>query len=310
MPESLIVSKAKNARSKRALEYRAPQIHEHVKKVVCLKGPSSSKTVNQVLKDVCMLKKPDAIAFTKRNMTRPFEDISTMEFLCKQNDTSLFLYGSHSKKRPHNIIIGRMFDFGLLNMIEFGVNMKTFKSMKSLSNSRPGIVRPGGKPMFVFLGDFDANPEMQTAKNVLLDFFRGEVMDIINLAALDHVIICTAQGKDKIFFRHYCVRFKKSGGKIPRVQLEPYGPNMDLTIRRSKSAPIVTQYKALKVPATKPPTYKRKNIEKGAMGTRTGRIHLDRQELNKLQLRKSKGLKKRKKPSKTKNPSKTQKSSR
>ena len=54
-----------------------------------------------------MLKKPNALLLAKRNMTRPFEDSTSIEFLSKINDASLFMFGCHSKKRPHNIIIGK-----------------------------------------------------------------------------------------------------------------------------------------------------------------------------------------------------------
>ncbi len=44
-------------------------------------------------------------------------------------------------------------------------------------------------------------------------FLRGEVADMINLAGLDHVIICTAI-EGKIYFRHYYIRLKKSGSSV------------------------------------------------------------------------------------------------
>lgn len=285
----------KNFRSKRALEDRSPKTWENAKRVLCLKGPKASHIVNQILKEVQMLKKPDARMMTKRNVTRPFEDISMLEFLCKKNDSSLFLFGSHTKKRPNNLVFGRMFDWSILDMIEFGVNPKTFKSIKSLIPSRSGGIRSNGKPMFVFIGDWAATPALKTAQNLLLDFFRGEIMEEINLKALDHVIVCTAYEKKFIFFRHYCVRFKKSGSKVPRVELVSYGPSMDLVIRRFKTAPIVVQYHSMRKPKRKA-AWKRKNQEQGDMDSSLGRLHLSRQEMKKLQLRKMKGLKKRKKP--------------
>ena len=39
---------------------------------------------------------------TKKNEIRPFEDINSLEFLSQKNDCSLFMVGSHSKKRPHH----------------------------------------------------------------------------------------------------------------------------------------------------------------------------------------------------------------
>lgn len=105
---------AKTQRAKRALEHKAPKQVENVKKALLLKGPSSSQIMNNVIKDLHTLKKPDAKLFTKRNLTRPFEDQSSIEFLCKANDSSLFSYVSHTKKRPHNLVLGRMFDFQVI----------------------------------------------------------------------------------------------------------------------------------------------------------------------------------------------------
>lgn len=78
---------------------------------------------------------------TKKNEIRPFEDINSLEFLSQKNDCSLFMVGSHSKKRPHNLIMGRMFNYQLLDMIELGVldykSIESFKSMK-VSSTRLG----------------------------------------------------------------------------------------------------------------------------------------------------------------------------
>ena len=47
-------------------------------------------------------------------------------------DFSLFLFGSHSKNRPNNIIIGRTFDQKILDMNQIGIhNLKWFSSISS-----------------------------------------------------------------------------------------------------------------------------------------------------------------------------------
>lgn len=45
------------------------------------------------------------------------------------------------------------------------------------------MLRLGSKPMFVFVGEeFETNADFALAKNLILDFFRGDVLDKINLA--------------------------------------------------------------------------------------------------------------------------------
>ena len=75
------------------------------------------------LKDIYALKKPFVTEFHgRKNEVLPFEDIIPIENMCKKNDASLFLFGNHNKKRPHNLILGRIFDGHLLDMVEMGIS--------------------------------------------------------------------------------------------------------------------------------------------------------------------------------------------
>lgn len=283
----------KNQRSKRELAAKASKLVENTKKCLLLKGPKASSIVHSALKDIHALKKPDSKMFQKKNLTRPFEDPGSVEFMAKANDCSLFAYVSHSKKRPHNLVLGRMFDFSILDMIEFSIDESTFKSMQDFESQRQATVRSGGKPMFVFKGDFETNPNLSKFKNLMLDFFRGEVLEKINLASLDRVIVVSVY-KSKIFFRHYGVIMKKSGSKYPKPELQLVGPSMDLTIRRVKSAPEEVQKKANQQARLGPSKTKRKNMEDGLLGDTMGRVHLEKADYDKIAVAKMKGLKKRK----------------
>jgi len=289
-----ITAASKNQRTKRALAEKAPKLVENTKQCLLLKGPKSSNIVQSVLKDIHSLKKPDSKLFQKKNLTRPFEDPGSVEFLGKQNDCSLFAYVSHSKKRPHNLVLGRLFDFQLLDMVELSIDESTFKSMADFESDRKATVRVGGKPMFVFKGDFETSPDMEKTKNLILDFFRGEVLEKINLASLDRVIVVTAH-KKKIFFRHYGVIMKKSGSKYPRPELQLVGPSMDLTIRRIKTASEEVTKKANQQPRLGPSAKKRKNMEDGKLGDKLGRVHVEKSDFDKINVAKMRGLKKRKK---------------
>lgn len=77
------------------------------------------------------LKRPHSISFSKKNLVKPFEDHSSLEFWALKNDASMFIIGQNSKKRPHNLIFARTFDNRLLDMCELGVeNVIGMKELK------------------------------------------------------------------------------------------------------------------------------------------------------------------------------------
>ncbi|ORY04089.1 Brix-domain-containing protein [Basidiobolus meristosporus CBS 931.73] len=285
--------KPKNARSKRAFEKREPKVVENTKTALFIRGSQTSQIVNDALNDLYSLKKPDAINFTKKNQIHPFDDDTSLEFFSKKNDTSLFVVGTHSKKRPHNLILGRTFDHQILDMLELGIERAT--PIKEFKSSKCAV---GMKPCFVFNGEiWDQREDYSKLKNMLLDFYHGQTVDSVNLAGLEYVISVTA-GPLKadgtpgtVYFRVYTIQMKKSGQRTPRVELEEMGPSLDLTFRRSKFAPEEIMKQATKAPRELKPK-KVKNIQHDEMGDKFGRIHLGRQDFEKIQTRKMKGLKK------------------
>ncbi|XP_048240328.1 ribosome production factor 2 homolog [Haliotis rufescens] len=285
------IVKAKTQRGKRALEKKEGKIFEDVKTTMFIKGGNTSMTVTQVLKELHMLKKPHAVSFKRKNVTRPFEDQTSLEFFSDKSDNSLFLFGSHSKKRPDNLVMGRMYDHHVLDMVELGVDK--FKSMFEFNSAKSSL---GCKPCLLFAGElFDNDDEYRRMKNLMIDFFRGPVVKNVRLAGLEHIISVTS-ADEKIYIRNYKVLLKKSGSRTPRVELEEMGPSLNLSLRRSHLASPDLYKRALRVPRTAKPK-KKKNISHDAFGSKLGRVHMQKQDINKLQTRKMKGLKKRKKES-------------
>jgi hypothetical protein len=121
------VIKPKNARAKRALLARAPRQVETLKKVLLMHSGKTSGLLKALLGDLGALKAGEALKLSRKNAgVRPFEGggEASLEFLARKADCSLFALASHSKKRPHNLVLGRMFDFRLLDMVEFGVRAR------------------------------------------------------------------------------------------------------------------------------------------------------------------------------------------
>jgi ribosome production factor 2 len=278
------------ARVKRINEDRAPKAVENVKKALFLRGPKTNENVLTLLRDMYTLKAPDGKVMTKRNQVRPFDDHESIKFLCRKNDCSLFAVASHTKKRPDNLVVGRMFDFEILDMLE--LHVEAFIGIAAIAGSTKLM---GAKPCFVFQGsEFEHDAQHQTFKSLITDFFRGRVVSELNRAQIDHVCVCTSSGDGRIFMRWYFVTQSdaEKGTKFPVVTLTEMGPLCDFSFRRQFSASNETRKAALRVPRELQ-TKKQKNISHNAFGDRVGRIHVGRQDFDTIQVRKTKALKKR-----------------
>lgn len=149
--------KPKNARSKRAADAREPvAVEKGAKTAIIVRSSSSSEKVKVALSEIVrpvepfrprarksdghanepsssqnQLKKPHSISFSKSNTIRPFEDSSSLAFWASKNDASLFLVGSHTKKRPHGLVWARCFAGEVMEMLEVGIEevmaMSSFK---------------------------------------------------------------------------------------------------------------------------------------------------------------------------------------
>ncbi|KAI9283216.1 Brix domain-containing protein [Sporodiniella umbellata] len=280
--------KPKNARSKRFLKNREAKVVENPKNSLIIKGSTTSQIVNDALKDLYALKRPNAVYFSKKNEIKPFEDESKLEFFSTKNDCAFLVVGTHSKKRPHNLTFVRLFNHQLLDMYELGI--ENSKWMGSIPGAKCSL---GLKPLMIFNGEkFDTDETYKNLKNYFLDFFNGEQTSHLNLAGIEHAISVTATPEGRILFRTYTVQLKKSGVKTPRVELEEMGPHYDFVVRRTTLPKADMWSAAAKVPKELS-TKKAKNIEKDEMGDTYGRIHLGAQDLNKIQTRKMKGLKRK-----------------
>ncbi|KAG8846264.1 rRNA-binding ribosome biosynthesis protein rpf2 [Serendipita sp. 411] len=123
----------KNARSKRALEARAPKEIESERTTIFVRGSHTGDVLNSAMKDLMLLKRPHAISFSKKNIIHPFEPdgISSLEFWSNKNDATFFVVGTSTKKRPNSLTLVRTFDGKVLDMCELGVTkfvpMEAFK---------------------------------------------------------------------------------------------------------------------------------------------------------------------------------------
>jgi ribosome production factor 2 len=288
----------KTKRAKRVLDKRAPKLVENGKKTLILHGTKTSAVLNSVLTELYHLKRGSAVKFSKKNENiRPFESggETSLEFYSLKTDCSLFVYGAHSKKRPNNLVLGRTYDHHIYDLVEVGV--ENFKSMESFKYDKKLTPKIGSKPFFAFIGEeFETVDELKHLKEVLLDIFRGEVVENLNLTGVDHVFVCTAISPNSVLLMHCALRLKKSGTAIPRMELVEVGPSMDLVVRRHRLPSEGLLKEAMKAPDQ---AKKIKNVMSDVIQGRTGRIYMPDQKVGDMPLSNNiKGLKRERREAK------------
>jgi ribosome production factor 2 len=182
-------------------------------------------------------------------------------------------------------------------MLELHLQPDSFRELAQFKNKKCAI---GLKPMLLFSGTPFESPipnEYTMAKSFFTDFFKGEPADKVDVEGLQYIVSISAKDqidgdevKPAIHLRVYLIRTKKSGQRLPRVEVEEMGPRMDFRVGRMKEPEESMLKDAMKKART---THERpkKNIKTDIMGDKMGTIHLGRQDLKELQTRKMKGLK-------------------
>lgn len=278
------------------MEKREPKAVENPKTCLLLRGNSCSQVVQDALTDLYSMRLPFVKKFTKKNAIHPFEDASSLEFFSEKNDASLLVFGSSQKKRPHTITFIRTFGYKLLDMLELHLDADSFRAMAQFKTKKFAV---GMRPMVLFAGTPFESPvanEYTLAKSLLLDFFRGEPLEKVDVEGLQYMVSVTAEedtgadAKPAIHLRVYAIRTKRSGQRLPRVEVEEIGPRMNFRVGRSREADEAMLKDALKTPRGLEERTK-KNITTDVMGDKIGRVHLGKQDLSNMQTRKMKGLK-------------------
>jgi len=287
--------KTPKARVHRYLKSTEAKIVEGAKSTLLLKGIRCSQAMATVLKDLRAMQAPHCKLLTKKNAIVAFdtEGQHSLEFLTTKNDCALFAMASHNKKRPNNLILGRTFDRQVLDMMELGV--VRYKSLTDYGGSVPKK-RIGSKPLLLFQGDqWQHDATCTKLQNFLIDFYRGDPVDKLVASGLDHVIAFSIadspHSKPIVHQRTYFMKLKKNpnGTRVPLPYLEPCGPDMDFEVRRTQFADSDLWKASLKQPQAAK-SKKVKNQTTNLFGETVGRLHLERQHIDKMQGRKAKAL--------------------
>jgi ribosome production factor 2 len=297
--------KPAKARTQRYLKSIEPQLKEGAKKTLLLKGIKCSQAMGDLLKDMRAMQAPNAKLMTKKNQIVAFDTDGqqSLEFLTTKNDCALFALASTNKKRPNNLVMGRTFDHQLLDMVELGI--LRYKGIHDYGGSVPKK-RMGSKPLMLFLGDlWQQDSNCQKMQNLLVDFYRGDVVDKLVVSGIDHLIMfvashdpaaangASATPRILIHQHTYFCKLKKDPNdptsKVPVPYLIPCGPDITMHIRRAQFAEPDLWKQSLKQPQGLKKK-KAKNHSTNLFGEVIGRLHLEKQDVEKMGGRKSKAL--------------------
>lgn len=307
----------KNQTTRRALKKYEPKVIENPKKILFLKGANANEVVQDALTDLQSITMPYNVKLKKKNAFMPFEGRQHIEFLGFKNDCSLFCFGSNNKKRPHNLTIGRMFDFHILDMIELGIIAADSLDMTRARETDAGSLC--GKPFFVFDGsEFTTDSAFVRLKSLLIDFFRGNNDTEISLDGCDRVFYfslrsrngedaCVApstdcygskppseKGNTILCMRHYALQKPFAGAGLSKslknIELFDIGPNFDFELRRASFATPQEFKHACRLPRSVLATLRSaaQNVQTDGLQNLRGSLHVGTQNLGDLTLRRFK----------------------
>lgn len=215
----------------------------------------------------------------------------------------MVVFGSSSKKRPNCITLMRVFDSKTLDMCEMMLLPgESGEDAIPAMNNLVMQIGVGLRPMLIFAGspwDDETSTAHVMLKSMFTDMFKGEESDKIDVEGLQYALMVAADEPAQglapvIHLRWYKLRTKRSGHKLPRVELDEIGPKLDFKIGRLQEAPRDVMKEAMKQGKRPNEEVKlKKNIGMDAIGDKVGRVHLAKQDLGGLQTRKMKGLKRR-----------------
>lgn len=300
---------AKTARGRRFLMAKEPKKVEDPKETFIVKGNKCSADISSLLHDFQMLRGSGKSTYYKKTMAKsipihPFEDETRILKYMARINASVFALGSSSKKRPSRLVMGRLFNDMLLDMVEFKVT--EYNSMKDFVSKSCDSTVFNAAPMMVFQGaGFDSDPRLESIKSMFMDFFNiGEPANIV-LEGLTTVIVVSAKEREskqdkykgfkvenasvpadelasdapQVTFKRFKINFKKSTSTTPKVELEEVGPSFTLTQDRERRAPEELMKQALKVPFDCK-EHKKKNVTVTTDEKTKGRLHVGKQDFN------------------------------
>ena len=282
--------KALTHKGKLYLESLMPKMIEEPKQCLFINTQNSTELMRMVLNEFYLMRKDYSKKLTKKEeIVNVIENRDSIEFLCKKNNTTFFALSSHNKKHPNNITLGCLFDFHLLDYFDFEVT--NFLPMSYFKTDT--VINSDLKPIIIFQGElFESDFNYDRLKKFFIDFFQLYDKESIIISEMRRIMAISIEKDEKIVkIRNYQINGNlTSKANLSKINLIEIGPSFDLKERRFTLGDEVLYKKTLKQPKGIKET-KEKNIEKNKiLGEKRGRIHMQKQNLSAVSLKKFKKI--------------------
>ncbi len=281
--------KAKTHKGKLYLESLLPKLKEDPKQCIFINTANSSEIMRMILNDLYILRKDYSKKLNKKEIIENLiNGRNSIEFLCEKNNCSLFTFSSDTKKRPMDITFGLTYNHSILDSFNFEVTnyipIEYFHNNISIDSYM--------KPILFFQGElFESDYNYDRVKKFFIDYFKLYDVESAIISELKRIIVISIDNDDKIIkIRNFQVEGEIKEDNLNNINFIEIGPSLDLKERKFIIADDELYKKTLKQPKAIMDV-KKKNIEKNELlGTRHGIIHMQKQNLNAVSLRKYKKI--------------------
>ncbi len=284
----MLERKAKTHKGKLYLESLQPKLIEDPKQCLFINTKNSTEIMRMVLNELYLMRKELSKKLNKKeNIFNITQNKDNVEFLCTKNNTTFFSLSSHNKKHPMDLTLGLLYDHQLLDSFEFAVKNFIHFSYFKESNT----INSDQKPIIIFQGElFESDFNYDRLKKFFIDFFQLYDKENVVISELRRVIVISIENEEKVVkIRNYQINGDlHSKNNLNKVNLVEIGPSFDLKERKFLLADEVLYKKSLKQPKGIK-EIKEKNIEKNKiLGEKRGRLHMQKQNLTAVSLKKNK----------------------
>jgi len=160
--------------------------------------------VLKVINDLHTIKKPNSLYLPAPVEGGQMQGNAFVEKTCAKMGASMFGYGSHTKKRPDHLVLGRLFSGQVLDTFQFRV----LSAGPPLGATRR-LPQLGSMTAFVFLGKFWQSDRYLTQfKNYLIDSFGIRHSKTLLVDSVETVLVSTAHNATHVTLKQYLMTKK------------------------------------------------------------------------------------------------------